>query len=274
MNYIPKFLANELRRKMDLVRNPSVPEIIFKADIWDICSLFCQRRTRKSIETNAQIHSYRIEHPETIVPYSVPRTKRNIKRGIKDIRSAFEWGIKNFGPDGFNVIGEAFIKELAGWILYEREGGAPYRNTGVTITGSRTTPPYPEKVITKEMPEFVDNLKRQFDLNADSSDIIHKLETSIYAHFHLARIHPFIDGNGRTSRLLQDILLTYYNIPVPIIEAGERGTYYECLDRAVYDWKDRKGLGKSGASEGEQSFYKFMAGKINVSLDKLLNCIH
>lgn len=275
MNFIPKFLANELREKAKIIRDPSYADIVFKEELYNICSLFCQKSKRKAIEKNAQINSYRIENPFVAVPYSIPKSRREIKKEIKNIEKAFDWGVENFGIEGFDIVGEPFIKDLASLIRYGEKGKLDYRNTkqGVNVSGARTTPPYPEKVKIVEMPRFVKELKKQFDNNELSSDVVHKLETAIYAHFHLARIHPFIDGNGRTSRLLQDLILNKYRIPLPIIEPGERATYYRCLDDAVYDFRNKEGLGKHGASEGERSFYTFMAGKINTSFDKLLECV-
>jgi len=96
---------------------------------------------------------------------------------------------------------------------------------------------------------------------------------AIYAHFHMARIHPFIDGNGRTSRVTQDIILNSYGFPLPIIPSGERVTYYDCLEQAVGGWRDKRGREKfNGPSEGERLFYDFIAGKINSSLDSVLEC--
>lgn len=273
MNFIPKELAREIRAKADVIRDPSYYDLVFKENLCDICSLVKQKRKRRVIEKNAKISSYRIENPYLPVPYSVPKSKREIKREMKHIGKAFDWGIENFGIDGFEIVGQPFIKDLASIVNYGEKGKMDYRTSGTNISGASTTPPYPEKVRIFEMPQFVIDLKKQFDSNKLSSDVVHRLETAIYSHLHLVRIHPFVDGNGRTSRLLQDIILNHYGIPIPIIEPGERATYYRCLDRAVYDWKEREGLGKHGASEGERDFYTFIAGKINSSFDNLIECI-
>jgi len=270
MNYIPKYLLNEIRSKVDLVRDPSVSEIVFKRSIIESCRLFCQRHERRAIEKNAQVHSYKMEHPELNVPFSVPTDKRAIKKGIHQIQEAYEWGKRNFNPDNFN---DEFIKGLAYRIaphLYTGRDTANYRNHGVTVAGASVTPPYPEK-LKLEIPLFVEKMREQLKC----TEIANRIEVAIYAHLHLARIHPFSDGNGRTARALQDTIFSYYNLPLPVIEAGERETYYRTLDKAVYGWKHEKNSGdlKHGATEGEASFYAFMAGKLNVSLDKLLDCL-
>lgn len=267
MKYIPKSLSTEIREKLNLIRNPFSKEI--KENLKGLYSLFCRSHIKSVIEKNAQIHSYKMEYPDLQVPYSVPKAKREIKEGAENIRDAFRWGRKNFN---LNNIDEEFIKQIAWRITPELYSGktAEYRETNVRL-GS-VTPPYPAKVKDKEMPGFIESLKEQFKCE----DLINKIESAIYSHLHLVRIHPFWDGNGRTSRVLQDLILDYHNIPLPIIEAGERNTYYQCLDKAVYDWKTKKDSGevKHGATEGESLFYNFIAGKINVSLDKLVGCIN
>ena len=258
MKYMPKELMTEIRTKYAIInRNPDY-------DSFDDC----RRIASKRIEKNAQIHSYRIENPFLKVPFSIPRNvrKKRISNGLKNIEAAFNFGITNFNPASFD---EFFIREIAGKItpeLYDTDV-ARYRESGTSITGASTTPPYPEKLITKEIPWFVESLQKQLS----SKDIINKIQSAIFAHLHLARIHPFSDGNGRTARTVQDIILYHYGIPSPLIESGERYSYYQALDRAILGWDEKKAVGIThGASEGEVLFYTFIAGKINSSLDKLV----
>jgi len=267
-SYIPRELSREIREKMQFLVEPK-SKGIFRTDLVDLCKLFCQKIRAKAIEKSAQVHSYKMEHPELIVPFNVPKDKRQIKQGVKCLRNAYAWGEKNFNPEKFD---EEFIKNIALRItpkLYS-QGFADYRKVGVRVAGARVTPPYPEK-LQREMGFFIESLKEQFKCQ----DIINRIEIAIYAHLHFERIHPFIDGNGRTGRTLQDMILTFNNTPLPIIETGERQTYYNLLGQAIYDWKYEKQSGgiTHGATEGERLFYTFMAGKINSSLDKLLNCI-
>lgn len=259
MKYLSQILKDEIREKDRLVRTCYSTHSIAKY----------QKLAEKSIEKNAQIHSYRIEHPEFHIQFSVPRNKNRkfIKEGIKNIENAFKWGTKNFDTNNFN---ESLIREIAIRVTPEIYNGenATYRDRGTAIKGASVTPPYPEKLITCEIPWFEESLREQLTC----PDIVNRIETAIFAHLHIARIHPFVDGNGRTARILQDVILNHSGIPTPIIEAGERITYYEILDKAVLDWKNEKGDRKkhSGATKGEESFYNFIAGKINMSYDKLL----
>jgi len=232
-----------------------------------LVSSVCQKLKRKGIEANAQIQSFRIENPDLAVPFSVPRNKNRsiIKEGIKDIKDAFNWGIENFDPKNFE---ESFFREIAGRITPELYGGriATYRDTGTRIKGSTVTPPDPQKVTAFEIPKFIGSLKQQLEC----PKLINKIESAIYSHLHFVRIHPLKDGNGRVARILQDIILDYNQIPVPIIESGERMTYYNILDKAIYDWKHNGGKESGIITNGEKMFYDFIGGKINVSLDHIL----
>ncbi len=255
---INKSLAREIESKMHILDNVDETELNFR----------CKRFTQKDIERNSRVHSYRIEHPRLEVPFSVTRNKhkKDIREGIKNLGRAFEWGCSNFDPNNFE---EFFIRGIAGKVAPELYSSdvAQYRDMGVRISGSSVMPPYPFKVVNYEIPAFVKSLKEQLQC----PKIINKIESAVYSHLHIARIHPFSDGNGRTARILQDVILCHYNIPVPVIETGERMTYYDLLDKAVVDMRERDAVEKTGKlTEGERVFYNYISGKINLSLDKII----
>lgn len=52
------------------------------------------------------------------------------------------------------------------------------------------------------------------------------------AHYKFVYIHPFIDGNGRTGRLLMNLLLMQAGFPPVIIRVEDRPAYYEALKGA------------------------------------------
>ncbi|MBB3968728.1 Fic family protein [Mucilaginibacter phyllosphaerae] len=56
-----------------------------------------------------------------------------------------------------------------------------------------------------------------------------QLNLSFDAHYRLVSIHPFYDGNGRTSRLLMNFLQTLYNLPLAIVKSENKAAYIEAI---------------------------------------------
>jgi Fic family protein len=85
-----------------------------------------------------------------------------------------------------------------------------YRNVRVRIAGANVVLPNPLKVL-----DLMKNFAEKLDKKPDS--ILKALE----AHYKLVEIHPFIDGNGRTARLLMNLILMragYLPVIIPPIE--------------------------------------------------------
>jgi len=55
---------------------------------------------------------------------------------------------------------------------------------------------------------------------------------SFEAHFRLVAIHPFADGNGRTARLLMNLLLLRGGYPPLAVRPEDRGAYLDALEHA------------------------------------------
>lgn len=64
---------------------------------------------------------------------------------------------------------------------------------------------------------------------ADCRTVQQQLELSFAAHFNLVSIHPFYDGNGRTSRLLMNYLQLYYGLPMAIVFKEDKSDYFNAL---------------------------------------------
>ncbi|OWF36929.1 adenosine monophosphate-protein transferase FICD-like [Mizuhopecten yessoensis] len=85
-------------------------------------------------------------------------------------------------------------------------------------------PPAPAEV-PKLMNEFV------IWLNSEEAVKLHPIEQAALAHFKLVVIHPFYDGNGRTSRLLMNLILMQAGYPPVSIKVEDRLKYYETLEK-------------------------------------------
>lgn len=66
----------------------------------------------------------------------------------------------------------------------------------------------------------------------DSEKKIHPVELAALAHHRLTEIHPFIDGNGRTARLVMNLILFRHGYPPAIILRVNRKQYYGVLMQA------------------------------------------
>ncbi len=58
-----------------------------------------------------------------------------------------------------------------------------------------------------------------------------KLELSFWVHFELVSIHPFGDGNGRTSRLLMNFVQEYFDLPLGIVYKNDKLSYFNALEK-------------------------------------------
>lgn len=99
-----------------------------------------------------------------------------------------------------------------------------YRSLQVYIRGANFTPPKPHEV-NKEM----GSLLRWYSINKKK---LHPLITAAYFHSAFESIHPFVDGNGRTGRLLLNFILHKNNYPMVNIQNKRKLKYYECLEEA------------------------------------------
>lgn len=98
-----------------------------------------------------------------------------------------------------------------------------FRKGNVTA-GSSYFPNY-DKVesLTQEMVLAIDKSMQQ------PMTVIEQLHLSFVAHFNLVSIHPFYDGNGRTSRLLMNYIQAYYGLPLAIVHNEAKAEYIQAL---------------------------------------------
>jgi Fic family protein len=124
---------------------------------------------------------------------------------------------------GHQYITEADIQAIHTIILtgINDEWAGVYRKSEVFIKGASVEFPLPHSVHYK-MQEFIQWLETQQD--------IHPVSVAADAHFKLVSIHPFVDGNGRTARLLMNLILIINDYPVAIIRNEDRAEYLEAVN--------------------------------------------
>lgn len=100
--------------------------------------------------------------------------------------------------------------------------GGLYRNVDISVKGSNHTPPSYIKVY--------DRMEKYFNYIAEGpkDDV---LEYISYCHLQLAKIHPFLDGNGRLARLVLNYELMSNGLAPVIITADERDKYHHALEQ-------------------------------------------
>jgi Fic family protein len=103
-----------------------------------------------------------------------------------------------------------------------------YRQGQAYIAGSTYTPPS-ARAVPGRMAEHVAWLAKTGQDQAAGWGL-HPVERAAHAHFWLVDIHPFVDGNGRTARLLMNLLLLQAGYPIAILRAEDRAAYYNALE--------------------------------------------
>lgn len=151
-------------------------------------------------------------------------------------------------------ISERVIKDLHYIILksINNENAGKYRNTNVLISGSSHRP-VEHFLVEEKMKELIN----WYNVNKNK---IHPIELAAEFHFRYVYIHPFIDGNGRSARLLMNLILMRNGYPISVIKNDNREEYMKALETA--------------STTGElKSFVDLVADAVDKSLDIYLYII-
>lgn len=105
----------------------------------------------------------------------------------------------------------------------DSENAGKYRNLPVRIGGSEYLPPQPF-LLEKLMEDYFFNYNRQ-------RKILHPVLLAAEMHERLVSIHPFLDGNGRTSRLIMNFILLQNGFTLAILkgDSTSRVQYFDAL---------------------------------------------
>ncbi len=116
---------------------------------------------------------------------------------------------------------ETIAKDIHALLMENILVGGVYRNTEVRISGAGFKPPVPSAMY-QQVKLFFGDLPCRCDLNA--------IERAAWTHAEFVRIHPFSDGNGRTSRMLMNYqLMSEGFLPVSVPKES-RLEYYDALE--------------------------------------------
>lgn len=120
---------------------------------------------------------------------------------------------------------ERDIKDIHALVLrgIDPNEAGRYRRENVRISGASTTPP--------DFLHVEEAMQQLLDWNASQTGH-HPARHIAELHTRFVEIHPFVDGNGRTGRLLMNFELMKAGYPPSIIRVEDRLAYYEALDTA------------------------------------------
>jgi len=145
---------------------------------------------------------------------------------------------------------------IHGLILHglDRENAGRFRQVPVMISGSQHIPPQPWQ-IDKLMEDY-------FLYYQQKSTELHPIILAAELHEQLATIHPFIDGNGRTARLVMNLILLKAGYPIANIsgDTASRLAYYSALE-------------KCNINLDKTEFYDLIASYVVHSLERLLQLV-
>jgi len=152
-----------------------------------------------------------------------------------------------------NTLSERLIRLFHQIVIQDidKDWEGKYRNSSVVIGGTNLK--LPEAI---EVPRLMSNLIKWISENRGK---IHPVELAGIIHHKLVAIYPFFDGNGRTARLIMNVILMQSGYPLSVILKNDRKKYYDTLSKA-----DKGDL---------NPFIRFIAQSVERSLDIYLKTL-
>ena len=163
-----------------------------------------------------------------ILQEGVTIAQKPIKEHLEAIghKDAFEYVVTL--ADTHSPLTERVIKDIHSLILMnDANNKGVYRSVPVRILGANHTPPQPY-LVPVQMEQLIANyetMKREK----------HIIEAIAEFHLRFEGIHPFIDGNGRTGRLVLNLELMKAGLLPVNVKFADRALYYRCFDEYYSD---------------------------------------
>ena len=209
-------LKLENKKKQLDSRRPLPPDLVKNLEDWFRIELIY---TSNAIEGNT------LSRPETalVVEKGITVEGKPLKDHLEAVNhvQALEWIKQRAGGKRADLT-ETHILEIHRLILQKVDdhNAGKYRSIPVRIAGSTVILPNPIKV-PELMEKYIHWLRTVKDI---------PVKIAADAHFKLVTIHPFIDGNGRTARLVMNLLLAQSGYPPAIIRKEDRKKYIDSVE--------------------------------------------
>lgn len=151
---------------------------------------------------------------------------------------------------------EYVLKQIHALVLHsiDRDNAGQYRRVPVMIAGSQHVPPQPY-LLQRLMEDY-------FIFYTTHKNTLHTVVLAAEMHERLVAIHPFIDGNGRTSRLIMNLILLQKGYPLAIIggDYESRMAYYNALEKA-------------STEPDKTSFIRLIGERVRYSLERYIKIL-
>jgi Fic family protein len=203
-----------------------------------------ERRDSKALEPDL------IKDPQARAEAEARNGLRQYDAGIKTIQTALERPPFKLRLSTILGLQREALQEIS---VY----AGNFRPGGVKIEGSKHEP-----VGAHQVPELVEEMCDYVNAHWERSTPIH---LAAYIMWRLNWIHPFADGNGRTSRIVSYVVLSIragYVLPgtptIPDQIVDNRNPYFDALDAADAAWKN----GKVDVSKMEELLAKLLARQL------------
>ncbi len=234
------------KEKLDSYR-PLTPELVQNLEQWFLVEL---TYTSNAIEGNTLTRKETaavVEKGLTIGGKSLVEhlEATNHAKALEDIVKLSGNETGSLSEDDILTIHNTILKGI------DDNNAGHYRSIAVRISGSEVILANPIKV-----PSLMESFIKWIKENSD----VHPVELAAEAHYRLVTIHPFVDGNGRTARLLMNLILLQNGYTPALIRTRDRIKYINSLEKAQ--------LGGS-----KDDYYTIISSAVNRSLDIYLDAL-
>ncbi len=203
---------------------------------------------------------------------------QDFRRDIADeLETTDSINIKRLTREGLNRVHSAW-SYLRGAVDYSRRKTHELLSPNILLQLAETLDPKNDSY--RKINEKCESFKPDYEPPASSQVLpliedlcarlrksdTHPVNMAAYAHLGIVAIQPFRAAHKRLGRLVQDSILKDANLPVATVYPGEKAIYYDLLRSGVSAFMNE-------ASAGQVPFFDFIAGKVNVQLDRYIDNI-
>lgn len=207
----------EKRRALDLQR--PLPQAI-------TAKLYEDLRVRLTYHSNA-IEGNTLDLGETqlVIAHGITIGGHTLQEHLEAINHAAAFTFVHDLTQRNVVLDEQALLQLHALITKDLiETSGAYRESAVFISGSEYRPPH-----SSQVPDLMRDWFAWLDSDGQTYAPIIR---AALAHEMLLAIHPFLDGNGRTARLVLNLQLMQAGYPITLLLRGWRATYIRALEQA------------------------------------------